>query len=163
MQAYVQSTSNLNQEFYIWPPLELILLLGASSDCVLKVIKSLYGAPEAGNYWFATYHTHYKEKLKIIESTYNPYLLHSNSSFGIVGMQTDNILILADNNCASIKEDAIKLAKIMTKDRKHLTLIHPLKFNGVQIKLDSNGIVLTKKSYIEGILSVTDHAANSTS
>ena len=49
-QTYVQSTLNLNQEFYIRPPLELISLFGASSDCVLKVIKPLYGVPEAGNH-----------------------------------------------------------------------------------------------------------------
>lgn len=51
----------------------------------------------------------------------------------------------------------------MTKDRKHLTPTYPLKFNGVQIILNSNRIVLTKESYVEGILLVTDHVANSTS
>ena len=162
-QAYVQSTSNLNQEFYIWPPLELISLLGASSDCILKVIKPLYGVPEAGNHWFAIYYTHYKEKLGIIESTYDPCFFYSSSSFGIVRMQTDDILILTDNDFASTEKDVIRLAKIMTKDREHLTPAHPLKFNGAQIKLDSNGIVLTKESHVGGILSVTDHAADSTS
>ena len=53
--------------------------------------------------------------------------------------------------------------KIMTKDREHLTSAHPLKFNNIQIKLDSYGIVLTKKSHVEGILLVTNHAADSTS
>ena len=51
----------------------------------------------------------------------------------------------------------------MTKNREHFTPAHLLKFNGAQIKLDSNRIVLTKESYVEGILPVTDHAANSTS
>lgn len=31
-------------------------------------------------------------------------------------MQTDNILILANNNFASIKKNAIKLTKIITKN-----------------------------------------------
>ena len=162
-QAYVQSTSNLNREFYIRPPLELISLLGSSSDCVVKVMKPLYGVPKAGNHWFATYYTHHKEKLGMIESTYDPCLLYSSSSFGIVGMQTDNTLILADNNFASTEEDAIRSAKIMTKDKEHLTPAHPPKFNGTQIKLDLNGIVLIKKSHIGGIFPVTDHAADSTS
>ena len=126
-------------------------------------MKPLYGVPEAGNHWFATYHTHHKEKLGMIESTYDPYFLYSSSSFGIVGMQTDDILILADHDFASTEEDAIRSAKIMTKDREHLTPAHPLKFNGAQIKLDLNEIVLTKESHIEGILPVTDHAADSTS
>ncbi len=49
-QACVQSTSDLNRDFYIGPPLELISLLGASSDCIIKVMKPLYGVPEAGNH-----------------------------------------------------------------------------------------------------------------
>ena len=51
----------------------------------------------------------------------------------------------------------------MTKDQEHLTSSHPLKFNGAQIKLDSEGIVLTKKSHIGDILPVTNRDADSTS
>ena len=162
-QAYVQSTSELNRDFYIQPPLELISLLGAKSDCIVKVMKPLYGVPEAGNHWFAIYHTHHKEKLGMTKSTYDSCLFFRSEPLGIVGMQTDDTLILADNNFASTEEEAIKSAKIMTKNREYLTPAHPLKFNGAQIKLDSNGIVLTKESHIEGILPVTDHAADFTS
>ena len=162
-QAYVQSTSNLNREFYIRPPPELISLLGASSDCVVKVMKPLYGVPEAGNHWFATYHTHHKENLGMEESTYDPCFLYRSGPFGIVGMQTDDTLILADNDFANKEEAEIKVAKIITKDREHLTSTQPLKFNGAQIKLDSEVIVLTKKSHVGGILLVTDHDVDSTS
>lgn len=93
-------------------------------------MKSLYDIPEAGNYWFATYHTYHKDKLGIIESIYNHCLLYSSSLFDIVEMQTDGILILADNNFASTEEDAIRSAKLMTKNREYLTSTHPLKFNG---------------------------------
>ena len=51
----------------------------------------------------------------------------------------------------------------MTKDREHLTSFHPLKFIGVQINLDSEGIVLTKKSHIGGIFLVTNRDIDSTS
>ena len=51
----------------------------------------------------------------------------------------------------------------MTKDGEYLTLAHPLKFNSAQIKLDSNGIILTKKSHVSGIFSVTNHIPDSTS
>ncbi len=162
-QAYVQSTSNLNREFYIRPPPKLILLLGALSDCVIKVMKPLYGVPEADNHWFATYHTHYKKKLGMEKSTYNPYFLYRSGPFGIVGIQTDDTLILANNDFASKEEVEIKARKIMTKDREHFTFIQPLKFNGAQIKLNSEGIVLTKESHEGEILLVTDHDADSTS
>lgn len=71
-------------------------------------------------------------------------------------IQIDNILILANNDFARKKEAAIKVAKIMTKDREHLTSIQPQKFNGAQIKLDSESIVLAKKSHVGGILLVID-------
>lgn len=78
-------------------------------------------------------------------------------------MQTNNTLILANNNFISTKEEIIKSAKIITKDKKYLIFIYPLKFNSAQIKFDSNDIVLTKESYIGGILPVINHATNSTS
>ena len=50
-QEYVQSTSKLNWDFYIWLLLELISLLGAKSDYIVKVMMKLfYGITEAGNY-----------------------------------------------------------------------------------------------------------------
>ena len=75
----------------------------------------------------------------------------------------DETLILADNDFAGKEESAIQWAKIMTKEREYLTHAHPLKFNSAQIKLDSNNIVLTKKSHIGGILLVTDNVAESIS
>lgn len=81
----------------------------------------------------------------------------------IIKIQINDILILVNNNFANTKEKAIKLAKIMIKNRKHLTFAHSLKFNNAQIKLDSNSIVLTKNSHVDGILLITDHDAESTS
>ena len=43
-QAYVQSTSDLNRDFYIRPPVELATMLGISPDCVLMIVKPLYYA-----------------------------------------------------------------------------------------------------------------------
>ena len=129
MQAYVQSTSNPNQEFYIRPMPELILLLGDSSDCIVKVMKPLYDVLEVGNHWFATYHIYHKDRLRMKESTYDPCLFYSSGSFGMVGMQMDDTLILADNEFVGNEETAIQLVKIMTKEREYLTHVHPLKFN----------------------------------
>lgn len=47
-----------------------------------------------------------------------------------MGMQTNDILILANTNFVSIEEDVIKSVKIMIKDKKYLTFAHFLKFNG---------------------------------
>ncbi len=163
MQAYVQSILELNRDFYIWPPTELISLLNAKLDYIVKVIKPFYNILEAGNHWFVTYHMHYKEKLGMTESIYDPCLLFRSEPLGIMRMQIDDKLILADNNFASTEKNAIKLAKIMIKDRKYLIPVYPLKFNNAKIKLNSNGIVLIKRCYIREIFLVTDYATDSTS
>ena len=54
-QAYMQSKTQLNRQFYVRPPAELKLQKGT----ILRVIKPLYGVPEAGNHWFNTYHSHH--------------------------------------------------------------------------------------------------------
>ncbi len=107
--------------------------------------------------------THHKEKLRMTESTYDSCLHYRSGPLGIVGIKTDDKLILVDNDFASIEEEAIKQAKIMTIDCEYVTSAQPIKFNRAQIKLDSDGIILTKESHIDGILLVTDHDADSTS
>lgn len=64
------------------------------------------------------------------ESIYNLYLLYKSGPFGIMEMQTDDILILADNNFTRKEEVEIKVVKIITKDQEYLTPIQPLKFYG---------------------------------
>ncbi len=50
------------------------------------------------------------------ESIYNPCLSYRFGLFGIVGIQTINTFILANNNFASKEKAEIKVAKIMIKD-----------------------------------------------
>jgi hypothetical protein len=84
-QAYVQSTTTLNREFYVRPPAKLSAQLGTHN--ILRVVKPLYGVPEAGNHWFKTYHSHYVKSLGIDQSTYDPCLLYrNNNSFSVVGL-----------------------------------------------------------------------------
>ena len=49
-QAYVQSITKLNREFYVRLPRELANQLGIEKDSVLRVVKPLYGVLEAGNH-----------------------------------------------------------------------------------------------------------------
>ena len=90
----------MNYDFYICPPYKLAHYFGLKDDQILKVVKPLYGVPEAGNHWFKTYHTHHVEQLGMTQSTYDLCLLYSRDPFGIVGLQTDDILFLADNEFA---------------------------------------------------------------
>ena len=154
----------MNREFYIRLPLELVTLLGATSDCILKVVKPLYRVPEAGNHWFATYHGHHVNRLGTAQSTYDPCLLYKSEPLGKVGLQTDNTLILADDAFAELEEDAIKSAKIMTKARDHLTSSKPIKFNGTKIELALNGnLTLKPNTHIGSIGLVKKLDASTTS
>ena len=80
---------------------------------ILRVIKQLYRVPEAGSHWFGTYLRHHTDKLGIVQSTYDPCLLHTDngpengSEFGVVGLQTDDTLILAD--ATFVAKEAAKL------------------------------------------------------
>ena len=151
-QAYVQSTTSLNQKFYVRPPQELDFGNGA----ILKIIKPLYGVPEAGAHWFNTYHKHHTKKLLMAQSTYDSCLLHTNTNgFGIVGLQTDDTLMLADRKFAAVEEQELNAAKLLAKDREKLTESHLIKFNGGYIRLQADSIHLTQENQCKCLKPVT--------
>ena len=144
-QAYVQSATNLNREFYIRPPEELRTELGIQEGTILRVLKLFYGVPEEGNHWFKIYHRHYTENLGIEQSTYDPCLLQSNKPFGVVGLQTDDILFLADEDFTDRELSELRKAKFIAKELEKLTIDIPIKFNGGIIQLTTDGIVLIQE------------------
>ena len=75
-QAYVQSRTPLARDFFARPPSEL----GLEAGTILKIVRPLYGLPEAGNHWFQTYHCYHREKLGMAQSTYDPCLLFTPGS-----------------------------------------------------------------------------------
>lgn len=94
LAAILQDNDNGNVKLYL-------------RDIMLKVMKPLYGVPEVGNHWFATYHTLHKEKLSMTESIYD-FCFYRSNPLGIVRMQTNDTLILADDVFASNEEEVIK-------------------------------------------------------
>ena len=163
-QAYVQSTSDLNQDFFICLPPELITMIEASSNRILKVVKSLYDVPEAGKNWFAIYHNYHINNFSMTESTYNLSLLYRYEPFSIVGLQTDDTLMLANNNFTAIEEEAIKTAKFMTKKQAYLLPKTPIKFNGIWIQLALNGnITLSQETCVRSISLIKNYKAFITS
>ena len=164
-QAYVQSTSNLNRDFYIRPPMEFATMLGIrpNSDTILKVVKPLYGVPEAGNHWFATYHGHHIDKLGMTQSTYDPCLLYKSDPLGVIGIQTDDTLIIATSQFADDEEEAIVNADIMTKARETLTPTTSLKFNGTRIELSNDHLTLKPEKHADNITLVKTSETSTTS
>jgi hypothetical protein len=132
-QAYTQSETNLARDFFVRPPKELQM----SSDLYWKVLRPLYGVPEAGTHWFRTYHNHHLTRLGMSQSSYDPCLLFtpysSTKGQGIVGLQTDDTLIVCDATFRDKESTELKKAGYLAKPREQLTTAHPVTFNGACI------------------------------
>jgi hypothetical protein len=112
------------------------------------VRKPLYGIPEAGTHWWATYYKHHKEKLSMTTSSYDPCLLITTKKgiFGVVGMQTDDTLILGSEEFANLEDKELKKAHFSAKPRDELSCITNLIFNGCVLTQDSdNNTILRQK------------------
>ena len=138
-QAYVQSLTTLNHDFFIHPPPDL----GLQPGSILQVLKPLYGIPEAGNHWFNTYHRYHTDDLGLTQSTFDPCLLFADSpvGFAIFRLQTDDTLFLADTKFAIHEEKGLQKAKFMAKKREKLTHLSALSFNGGKIKLEPDNVI----------------------
>jgi hypothetical protein len=72
----------------------------------------------------------------------------NNTSFGLVRLQTDDTLIVADNTFTEAEEVELQKAGFIAKKREQLTKGNKLKFNGRDITLQSdNSITITQESY----------------
>jgi hypothetical protein len=138
-QAYTQSITRLQRKIFIQAPKELNLAPGT----VLQVNRPLYGIPEAGNHWFLTYQTHHIEQLGLTVSTFDPCLLYRENA--VVGLQTDDSLIVATPEFINIEEQAIKKAKFRCKPIERLDQDHPLEFNGFIATITGSGIQITQE------------------
>lgn len=96
------------------------------------------------------------------ESTYDSCLLFCPEPLGIIGLQTDDTLILASDEFAANKGDAITAAGIKTKQRTCLTIGSSMKFNGTKIEFHDDGSI-TMKPLSSNISLVKNHDASSTS
>ena len=128
---------------------------------ILKLVRPLYGVPETGNHWFQTYHGYHHEKLKMEQSTYDPCLLFTKGdNIGIIGLQTDDTLLLANKDFAAEEERELLKVGFPTKEREELTTTNPIKFNGVQLILKGNSLTLTQRQHCQNLRAVSLETAD---
>ena len=86
----------------------------------MVVLKLLYKIIKAGTYQWAIYSKHYKEKLLMIIFIFNPCFLITTigTLFRIVSMQTNNIIILEDDQFLTFKKDKLIKANLIAKPKK---------------------------------------------
>src|SRR6266568_9570887 len=144
-QAYTQSKTHLQR-------LILAYLLEQirhqyPKNTIMVVLKPLYGIAEAGTHWWATYSKYYKEKLLMTTSTFNPcfLIITTGTPFRIISIQTNNTIILGDNQFLALKEDKLVKANLMAKLKEKLNLITLLLFNKYILSLNKGSIALYQK------------------
>ncbi|KAF7565969.1 hypothetical protein PtrM4_054030 [Pyrenophora tritici-repentis] len=139
-QAYPQAQTTLKRTILAHLPTELVHRYPRGT--LLHVIKPLYGIAEAGVHWWTTYHGHHCKELDMSTSTYDPCLLITNSDdadiFGIVGMQTDDTLMLGTPAFSSLEEKKIQKAEFRSKPKARLTLDVQLDFDGCTLTIDAS-------------------------
>ena len=97
----------------------------------MVILKPLYRIPKTRTYWWAIYYKYYKEKLFITISTYNPcFLITIKEVFGLVGIQTNNTLILVLEEFSVLEDNKLSKVKLLIKFKEALVLETPLIFNG---------------------------------
>jgi hypothetical protein len=144
-QAYTQSTTNLQRLILARLPKQIEHQYPANT--IMVVLKPLYGVAEAGTHWWATYSKHHREKLLMTTSTYDPCLLVTTTreAFGIVGMQTDDTIILGNEQFSAREEQELAQAKYTAKPKEKLTPTTPLLFNGCVLSLRGTQMILCQK------------------
>jgi len=144
-QAYTQSETHLQRLILAYLPEQIRHQY--PEDTIMVVLKPLYGIAEAGTHWWATYSKHHKEKLLMTTSTFDPCFLITTTGtpFGIVGMQTDDTIILGDDQFSALEEDELVKANLMAKPKEKLNSTTPLLFNGCILSLNEDSIALRQK------------------
>lgn len=81
----------------------------------------------------------------------------------IVGLQTDDTLIIGDKKFAALEEEKLKEAGFKHKDREVLTPDHPLQFNGSLISMGEDFLTLTQERHCLNLGQVTQEPQDSKS
>ncbi|KAF1934823.1 hypothetical protein EJ02DRAFT_460893, partial [Clathrospora elynae] len=164
-QAYPQAQTNLKRTILAHLPTELMSRYPEGT--LLHVIKPLYGIAEAGVHWWTTYHGHHCKELNMSTSTYDPCLLVTNAVtkavtntdadadadadvFGLVGMQTDNTLMLGTATFLSLEEKKLEMAHFQSKPKAVLMQDVQLDFNGCTLTMDNDKAILNLRQKGQG-------------
>ena len=118
---------------------------------VCKLLKSLYGLKQAPRQWYEKIHNYFVQELKFRNSPNDPclYIRDSNSSFTIIALYVDDLLILGNSKTtiADLKLDLRK--RFEMKDMGPVSVML-----GIEISRDRTNrkIFISQKEYIAEVL-----------
>jgi len=153
-QAYPQSQTKLFRVILAHPPEELKYKY--PDGTIIRVNKPLYGIAESGVHWFRTYSAHHQNELDMSTSTYDPCLFITNGPhFGVVGMQTDDTLILASTQFSANEIEKLQKAQFRAKPKRMLSPESPFDFNGAKLMMEGvSTLYLSQKKQGEKLATI---------
>ncbi|KAM4062524.1 integrase core domain-containing protein [Hirsutella rhossiliensis] len=158
--TYPQSQTELFRTILTYLPTELQGKYPHGT--IIRVIKPLYGIAEAGVHWYRTYQQHHLKNLDMSTSTYDSCLLITNTgpnTFGIVGMQTDDTLMLGTDSFSAREEEKLEEAQFRAKPKTSMTPGTTVDFNGAKLTLlDIGSLSLQQKGQATKIATIDPKA-----
>ena len=148
-QAYIQSAKDLLRDVYLEPPPDV----GIDNDCVLKIMKPLYGLTESGSYWWLTSQNYHVNDLGMSQSVMDPCLFFKNGERGLEGLEAslvDDTLGTGDEGFMRIEEEKSK--RFDVKERE--TGLQ-MTFNGCVIKDNFTSYTISQHAYTSKLRMIT--------
>lgn len=151
--AYTESTSQMTRIISVRPP----RVLNMPPNTLVKVVRPLYGLPEAGIHWFVIYYDHYCKSLSMIPAVHDHWLLYTPSCFSknhissqearvVTCLQTDDSLHMG--NSTLIDQEQCISKKVLSNQTTVLTNGRSIEFYGRIISKADRALTLSQRQQI---------------
>ena len=143
-QAYLQSAEMLMRDVYIKPSAEFKL----SPNRLLKLLKTLYGLADSGDYWGRNLRGHILKEIRMSASITDGALFFkmvANHLAGPCATNVDDCLHAGNTKYSELSQSIER--KFQCRDREFDKVL----FSGVNIQTTSNGFCIHQESYIKTI------------
>lgn len=151
-QCYLQSKDKLARSIYLQPHPRHRKLFELTEDEVLRLLKPLYGVCDAGDYWNATFTTHFKVDRGIKSTTGDPSLFvkyGSDDVDGIAGNYVDDNFLGGNEYFQKLTEKTLDTFESKPRQWDNV------EFLGVKVTTD-NGVerrfLQSQADYIKNLL-----------
>ena len=141
-QAYLQSASKLIRDVFIKPKKEFEL----PPNGLLKLLKPLYGLPDAGDYWPVTFAQHIRDDLEMQRSVGDLALFFKNVQgrlSGIAGTYADDSLLAGTLDFMTSTNKTLE--RFESRDR----VLDEFTLAGIGIKTLADGFILHQRKQID--------------
>ena len=146
-QAFPKSKTQLRRPVFMRAPPEMGVLPGQ----LIKVVKALYGMPESPMHWFKTYGDYHRDDLNMKPAAIDQclwYCMKDQYLDGILALQVDDTLFAGSPSFLKLE---MEKAKKFPNSGRTIATSDPIRFNGLDLRITSDGIRIDQAYYINGI------------